>query len=116
MRIASLLAAAPLLLAPALALAAPPAPSASSAPAPPPAPTGDVQLTDQGLTTALPDGVVVSFEPSTTARWAGSGKLANETAKWTQGFHLDLSEGEIDVAFPEAPTGAHAFLVSTRAG
>ena len=116
MRLASLFTAAPLLLVPALALAAPPAPSAPSAPAPPPAPTGDVQLTDQGLMTTLPDGVVVSFEPNTTGRWAGSGKLANETAKWTQGFHLDLSEGEIDVSLPEAPTGAHAFLVSTHAG
>ncbi|MGH7296298.1 MAG: hypothetical protein ACRELB_15265, partial [Polyangiaceae bacterium] len=72
--------------------------------------------TDQGETVVLPDGVVVAFEPNTTARWAGSGKIASETAKWTQGFHLDLTDGEIDVAMPEAARGAHALLVSTRAG
>lgn len=116
MRIASLLTAA-VLVTPSLAVAAPPAPIAPAPAAPrPPAPTGEVVLTDQGQTTPLPDGVIVSFEPNTTAKWAGAGKLANESAKWTQGFHLDLTEGEIDLSMPDAPTGAHAFLVSTKAG
>jgi hypothetical protein len=100
-----------MVLAATAALAAPP-PAA-----PPPPPTGDVQVpSDQGLTTALPDGVVVVFEPGTTARWAGPGKLGSETAKWTRGFHLELTDGEIDISMPVAPKGEHAFLVTTRAG
>ena len=54
------------LLAPALALATPPPPAQPAAPPPPPAPTGEVHVpSDQVLTTALPDGVVVTFEPGT---------------------------------------------------
>ncbi len=84
---------------------------------PPPAPTGDVQVpSDRTQTNALPDGVVVTFEPGTTARWAGPGKLASETAKWTRGFHIELTDGEMDVAMPVAPKGEKAFLVTTRAG
>jgi hypothetical protein len=68
------------------------------------------------VTTALPDGVVVTFEPGSTARWSGAGKLASETAKWTRGFHVELTDGEMDITMPVAPKGEHAFLVSTRAG
>ncbi|HEY1692361.1 MAG TPA: hypothetical protein VGG39_09370 [Polyangiaceae bacterium] len=120
MRSASLFGVGVLTLASSTAFAAPPPPAPRPAapvasPAPPP-PSGEVRLTDQGQTTTLPDGVVVAFEPNTTARWAGSGKIANELAKWTQGFHLDLTDGEVDVVIPDAPKGAHAFLLSTKAG
>jgi hypothetical protein len=90
--------------------------AAAETPAPLPPPTGEVRTADRGQTVVLPDGVVVAFEPNTSGRWVGSGKLASETAKWTQGFHLDLADGEVDVTMPEAAKGAHAFLVSTRAG
>ena len=100
-------------LAPATAFSAPPPPP----PPPPPAPTGDVLVpADQVLTTALPDGVVVTFEPGSSARWGGAGKLASETAKWTRGFHIELTDGEIDVTMPVAAKGERAFLVTTRAG
>ena len=46
----------------------------------------------------------------------GEGKLANEAAKWTRGFHLEVTEGAIDVSIPAGPKGSHAFLVTTRAG
>ena len=84
--------------------------------APPPPPSGEVSVADQGQTTALPDGVVVAFEPNTTARWAGASKLSGEAAKWVQGFHIDLTDGEVEVTMPQGAKGAHAFLVSTRAG
>jgi len=114
MRLAPILAAlATIALFPATAFSAPP----PAAPPPPPPPTGDVQVpSDQVLTTTLPDGVVVTFEPGSTARWAAAGKLAGETAKWTRGFHLDLTDGEVDITMPVAPKGEHAFLVTTRAG
>jgi hypothetical protein len=114
MRFAPFFAVVGIAFAPCTAMAAPPAPA--SAPTPP-APSGEVQVpADQGLTITLPDGVVVAFEPGSTGRWGGAGKLASETAKWTRGFHLDLTEGEMDVTMPAAPKGEHAFLVSTRAG
>jgi hypothetical protein len=71
---------------------------------------------NQTLRTPLPDGVVVTFEPGTTGHWAGAGKLASETAKWTRGFHIDLTDGELDVTMPVAAKGEHALLVTTRAG
>jgi len=105
-----------LVLGSATSFAAPP-PAVPPPPPPPPAPTGDVNVpSDQVLTTALPDGVVVMFEPGSTARWGGAGKLASETAKWTRGFHLELTDGEIDITMPVAAKGEHAFLVTTKAG
>jgi len=102
-----------IVLGPATAFAAPP----PAAPPPPPPPTGDIQVpSDRGLTTALPDGVVVTFEPGSTGRWAGAGKLASETAKWTRGFHIELTDGEMDITMPVAAKGEHAFLVTTKAG
>ena len=102
-----------MVLASATAFAAPP----PAAPPPPPPPTGDVSVpSDRVLTTTLPDGVVVTFEPGSTGRWGGAGKLANETAKWTRGFHLELTDGEIDITMPVAAKGEHAFLVTTKAG
>jgi hypothetical protein len=74
---------------------------------------------DHALTTTLPDGVAVSFEPGTAARWAAAGKIASESAKWAHGFHVDLTDGEIEVAVPAGQAGQgaeHAFLVSTKAG
>ncbi|HEY8042098.1 MAG TPA: hypothetical protein VIF15_19980 [Polyangiaceae bacterium] len=98
-----------------LAISLTPAASAGGAPPPPP-PSGDVQVpADQGATTTLPDGVVVSFEPGCVARWGAIGKLATESHKFTRGFHLELTEGEIEVRVP-AGTPEHAFLVSTKAG
>jgi hypothetical protein len=76
---------------------------------------GDVQVPDNGLRTPLPDGVVVSFEPGTVARWSPAGKLASESAKWTQGFHVDLTDGEIDVTMPTAGKIERGFLVSSKA-
>lgn len=78
--------------------------------------TGPVTIPDRGLVTTLPDGVTVTFEAGTTARWEGAGKLSSETAKWTRGFHIELTEGDIDVVIPPGPKGEHAFLVTTRAG
>jgi hypothetical protein len=101
---------------PALAAPAPP-PPAAPAPPPPPPPSGDVTVsTDHGVLTPLPDGVVVAFEPGATARWRAAGKLASESAKWAHGFHLELTDGEIDVAMPAPGHGEHAFLLTTRAG
>jgi hypothetical protein len=105
MRIVSILAAAAVAFWPARSLAAEAAP------------TGDVTVpADRGLTTNLPDGVTVTFEAGAVARWKGAGKLASETAKWTRGFHLEITEGEIDVAVPSAGKEQHAFLVTTPAG
>jgi hypothetical protein len=107
------------------ALAAPPAPASSSsaaaAPAPPPPPPaperGDVQVpADHGLSTPLPDGVVVSFDAGAVARWRGASKIATETAKWAQGFHLELVDGDIDIAIPSPGKREHAILVTTKAG
>jgi len=102
---------------PPAASAAPPASAAPAPPPPPPPPTGDLHVpNDQVQTTVLPDGVVLTFEPGTTGRWQGAGKLASETAKWTRGFHVELTDGEMDITMPVAGKGEHAFLVSTRAG
>src|SRR5580692_3650167 len=105
MRIVPILAAAAVFFSPAGSLAADAAP------------TGDVTVpADHGLTTTLPDGVTVTFEAGAVARWQGAGKLASETAKWTRGFHLEITEGEIDVTVPSGGKEPHAFLVTTRAG
>jgi hypothetical protein len=91
--------------------------SPARAPAADAAPMGDVNVpADHGLTTTLPDGVAVTFEAGTVARWQGAGKLASETAKWTRGFHLELTEGEIEVTVPSSAKEQHAFLLTTRAG
>jgi len=62
------------------------------------------------------DGVTVILEPGTLARWLTPGKLPSETNHFVRGHHLGLIEGELDVRMPPGPKGAHAFLVSTRAG
>jgi hypothetical protein len=64
----------------------------------------------------LPDGVSVTLEAGGAARWLAPGKLPTETNRWTRGYHLVLVEGELDVRMPPGPKGAHAFLVSTKAG
>ncbi|MGD0527030.1 MAG: hypothetical protein ABSE49_17935 [Polyangiaceae bacterium] len=110
----------PAALAAVVLLAASPAfsaPPPAAAPAAPPAPTGDIQVPfDQTMTTVLPDGVVVTFEAGTTGRWAAAGKLSSETAKWTRGFHLELTDGEVDITMPSAASGEHAFLVTSKGG
>jgi len=64
----------------------------------------------------LPDAVTIILEPGAIARWMPASKLPTETNSWTRGYHLVLRDGEIDVRMPEGPKGAHAFLVSTKAG
>jgi hypothetical protein len=71
---------------------------------------------DHGLATPLPDGVVVSFDAGAIARWKGAGKIATETAKWAQGFQLELLDGDMDVAMPPPGKLEHAILVTTKAG
>ncbi len=101
------------------AIAAPPAASSASPapPPPPPPPSGDVEVpSDHAVTRVLPDGTFVAFEPGTAARWAAAGKIASETAKWAHGFHIEMTDGEIDLTMPPAGTGEHAFLVTSKAG
>ena len=71
---------------------------------------------DQPLEMTLPDGVTLTLEPASVARWMPGGKLPSETNRWTHGHHLWLEEGELEVHMPLAEKGAHAFLVSTKAG
>ncbi len=71
---------------------------------------------DDPLEMHLPDGVVVFMEPGSLGRWQSPGKMPSETNGWTRGYHLVLSDGEIDVRMPQGPKGMHAFLVSTTAG
>jgi hypothetical protein len=71
---------------------------------------------DRGLRAPLPDGIVVSFDPGVVARWKGPGKLASESARWAQGFHLEVTDGEIDLAIPAVGKAERAILVTTRAG
>jgi hypothetical protein len=71
---------------------------------------------DQPLEMTLPDGVTVTLEPGSLARWMPGGKLPSEINKWTHGYHLLLQDGEAEVRMPPAPKGSHAFLVSTSAG
>jgi hypothetical protein len=78
---------------------------------------GDVTApTDRTLVVTLPDGVAVTLEPGTKARWMPKTKLPSETNTWAIGYHLVLQEGEADVRMPDGPKGSHAFLVQTRAG
>jgi hypothetical protein len=70
----------------------------------------------EALEMLLPDGVTVDMEPGTVARWAMPGRLPTENNRFTHGYHLVLVEGELDVRMPVAAKGAHAFLVSTKAG
>jgi hypothetical protein len=71
---------------------------------------------DQSLEMTLPDGVTLTLEPASLARLMPGGKLPSETNRWTHGHHLWLEEGELEVHMPPAEKGAHAFLVSTKAG
>jgi hypothetical protein len=71
---------------------------------------------DQPLEMNLPDGVTVTLEPSALAQWMPAAKLPSEINRWTRGYHLVLEEGELEVRMPAAAKGAHAFLVSTKAG
>ncbi len=71
---------------------------------------------DQPLEMNLPDGVTVTLEPSALARWMPAAKLPSEINRWTRGYHLVLEEGELEVRMPVSAKGAHAFLVSTKAG
>src|SRR5580698_769697 len=71
---------------------------------------------DQPLEMNLPDGVTVTLEPSAFARWMPAAKLPSEINRWTRGYHLVLEEGELEVRMPSSAKGAHAFLVSTKAG
>jgi hypothetical protein len=71
---------------------------------------------DQPLEMNLPDGVTVTLEPSAMAKWMPAAKLPSEINRWTRGYHLVLEEGELEVRMPTAAKGAHAFLVSTKAG
>jgi hypothetical protein len=71
---------------------------------------------DQPLEMNLPDGVTVTLEPSALAKWMPAGKLPSEINRWTRGYHLVLEEGELEVRMPTSAKGAHAFLVSTKAG
>jgi len=71
---------------------------------------------DQPLEMILPDGVTITLEPKSLARWMPGGKLPSETNHWAHGYHLLLEEGEAEVRMPPAPKGSHAFLVSSRAG
>src|SRR5580658_9148566 len=71
---------------------------------------------EQPLEMNLPDGVTVTLEPSALARWMPAAKLPSEINRWTRGYHLVLEEGELEVRMPASAKGAHAFLVSTKAG
>lgn len=71
---------------------------------------------DQPLEMTLPDGVTVTLEPNSLARWMPGGKLPSEINRWTHGYHLMLENGELEVRMPPAPKGTHAFLVSTKDG
>jgi hypothetical protein len=76
-----------------------------------------IQASDvQPLEMILPDGVTVTLEPGALAGWMPAAKLPSETNRWTRGYHLVLQEGELEVRMPPGQKGAHAFLVSTKAG
>jgi hypothetical protein len=71
---------------------------------------------DQPLEMNLPDGVSITLEPSSRVQWMPASKLPSEINKWTRGYCIVLEDGELEVRMPPAPKGAHAFLVSTKAG
>ncbi|MGD0674315.1 MAG: hypothetical protein ABSC94_02790 [Polyangiaceae bacterium] len=76
-----------------------------------------VQASDDcPLEMTLPDGVTVTLSPRAIGHWMPGAKLPSETNRWTKGYHLVLEEGELEVRMPPSPKGAHAFLVSTKAG
>src|SRR6202044_3573460 len=54
--------------------------------------------------------------PSSRVQWMPASKLPSEINKWTRGYCIVLEDGELEVRMPPAPKGAHAFLVSTKAG
>jgi hypothetical protein len=71
---------------------------------------------EQPLEMILPDGVTIALEPGGQAHWMRASRLPTETNGWTRGYHLVLQEGELEVRMPPGIKGAHAFLVSTKAG
>ena len=72
--------------------------------------------TDQPLEMILPDAVTITLEAGASARWMRASKLPTETNGWTRGYHLVLTDGELEVRMPPGPKGTHAFLVQTRCG
>jgi hypothetical protein len=89
----------------------------ASAAEPPAPPLGPVEVpTDHAVDVVLPDGVAVTLEPGTRAHWHPRTRLPTETNHFTQGYHLVLIEGEIEVRMPPGPRGSHAFLVATAQG
>jgi hypothetical protein len=71
---------------------------------------------EQPLEMTLPDGVTIALDPGAVIQWGSATKLPSETNRFTRGYHLLLEDGELEVRMPVGPKGAHAFLVSTRAG
>jgi hypothetical protein len=77
----------------------------------------NVQATaEHPLEMTLPDGVTITLEPGSLAYLMPAAKLPSETNRWTRGYHVVLQDGELEVRMPPGPKGAHAFLVSTKAG
>jgi hypothetical protein len=93
------------------------APHASIAASRPADPSGEVAAPpDHAVDLTLPDGVTVTLEAGTRGRWFPRSKLPSENNKWVIGYHLVLSDGEIEVRMPPGPRGSHAFLVATPQG
>jgi hypothetical protein len=72
--------------------------------------------TGEPLEMRLPDGVVVLLQPGASGKWATSSRLSSETNHLVPGYHFVLLDGAIELRTPPGPKGAHALLVSTRAG
>lgn len=82
-----------------------------------PVPGANVRAPDDvPLVVPLPDGVLVTLAPGSTGRWLEPTRLPSEISTWTRGYHLVLTQGEVEVEMPPCRKGTHAFLVSTRAG
>jgi hypothetical protein len=80
-------------------------------------PVGEIASpADRAVDLVLPDGVTVTLEPGTRGRWLPRARLPSETNSWALGYHLVLTEGEIEVQMPPGPRGRHAFLVATPQG
>jgi hypothetical protein len=93
------------------------APRAAIAASPVAVPVGEVSSpADLAVDLVLPDGVTVTLEPGTRGRWLPRTKLPSETNSWALGYHLVLTEGEIEVRMPRGARGSHAFLVATPQG
>ena len=72
--------------------------------------------TGEPLEMRLPDGVTVVLQPGASGRWATPSRQSSETNQMVQGYHFVLLDGDLDLRTPPGPKGAHALLVSTRAG